>query len=49
MLEEKVMLATIFRNFSVKSLQEREDLKPMAELILRPEKGIIVQLTPRRK
>ena len=48
MLEEKVILSTIFRHFSVKSMQEREDLNPMAELILRPEKGIIVQLTPRR-
>ena len=48
MLEEKVILSSIFRNFTVKSMQEREDLNPVAELILRPEKGIVVQLTPRK-
>ena len=47
MLEEKVVVSTIFRNFNVKSLQESDDLNPVAELILRPENGIIVALTPR--
>ena len=48
MLEEKVVLSTIFRNFNVKSLQRTlEDLNPVEELILRPENGIIVALTPR--
>ena len=48
MLEMKVILSTIFRHYSVKSLQTREELKPVMELILRPENGIIVELTPRR-
>ena len=47
MLEEKVILSSIFRNFSVKSLQPREELNPVLELILRPENGIIVELTSR--
>ncbi|XP_052773305.1 cytochrome P450 4V2-like [Mya arenaria] len=47
MLEEKVILSTIFRNFSVKSMQDREELCPLAELILRPGNGIKVVLTPK--
>ena len=47
MLEEKVILSTIFRNFTVQSLQSRDELNPTLELILRPGNGIIVKLTPR--
>ncbi|ESO93310.1 hypothetical protein LOTGIDRAFT_206515 [Lottia gigantea] len=47
MLEEKVLLSTIFRNFNVESVQKREELDPTGELILRPESGILVKLTPR--
>ncbi|XP_050392897.1 cytochrome P450 4V2 [Patella vulgata] len=48
LLEEKVLLSTIFRNFKVESLQKRDELRPTGELILRPEKGIIVRLTSRK-
>nr|AFG26276.2 cytochrome p450 family 4 [Corbicula fluminea] len=48
-LEEKVILSTIFRNFSVKSMQTREELLPTMELILRPAEGIKVILTQRKK
>ena len=47
MLEMKVILSSIFRHYTVKSLQSREELKPVMELILRPENGIIIELTPR--
>ncbi|XP_046569379.1 cytochrome P450 4V2-like [Haliotis rubra] len=47
LLEEKVILSTIFRNFTVRSHQKREDLKPVGDLILRPEKGIFVTLSSR--
>ncbi|XP_045212702.1 cytochrome P450 4V2-like [Mercenaria mercenaria] len=48
-MEMKVILSSIFRNFSVKSMQKREELCPLAELILRPGEGIKVILTQRRK
>jgi len=48
LMEEKVILSSIFRKFNVESTQTREELHPMAELILRPENGIEVKLTPRK-
>ncbi|XP_072318939.1 cytochrome P450 4V2-like [Eucyclogobius newberryi] len=47
MVEEKVVLASILRNFTVEACQEREDLMPVGELILRPEKGIWIKLEKR--
>lgn len=47
MMEEKVVLASVLRNFSVEACQEREELHPVGELILRPEKGIRVKLEKR--
>ena len=49
MNEEKVLLAAIFRNFHVKSCQNASELRPVSELVLRPEKGIIVELMERPK
>ncbi|KAK5926281.1 hypothetical protein CgunFtcFv8_021865 [Champsocephalus gunnari] len=47
LMEEKVVLAAILRNFSVEASQKREDLRPLGELILRPEKGITIKLEKR--
>nr|AFK24489.1 cytochrome P450 family 4 protein [Perinereis aibuhitensis] len=47
MNEEKVLLASILRNFTVKAHQKYCDLRPMGELILRPENGIWVSLQNR--
>ncbi|KAM4585096.1 cytochrome P450 4V8 [Odontesthes bonariensis] len=47
LMEEKVVLASVLRNFSVEACQEREDLRPVGELILRPEKGIKIKLEKR--
>ena len=47
MNEEKVLLAAIFRKFHVTSMQSREELRPIAEIITRPSDGILVQLSPR--
>ncbi|XP_067671881.1 cytochrome P450 4V2-like [Haliotis asinina] len=47
MLEEKVILSTVFRNFTVRPHQKREDLKPVGDLILRPGEGIFVTLSSR--
>lgn len=48
-LEEKAILSTILRNFTVRSTQQREELCPLAEIILRPGDGIKVVLTKRRQ
>lgn len=49
MMEEKVVLATILRHFDVEACQSREELRPLGELILRPEKGIWIKLQRRSK
>ncbi|CAB1328135.1 unnamed protein product [Coregonus sp. 'balchen'] len=49
MMEEKVILASIFRYFNVEACQKREDLRPLGELILRPEKGIWINLEKRKQ
>lgn len=47
MMEEKVVLAQFFRRFKVTSFQTREDLKPVGDLILRPESGISIEIKER--
>ncbi|XP_053486697.1 cytochrome P450 4V2 [Ictalurus furcatus] len=47
MMEEKVVLATVLRHFEVQACQSREELRPLGELILRPEKGIWIRLDKR--
>ena len=47
--EEKTVLSYVLRNYKVKSLDKREDITLMGELILRPEKGINVTITPRKQ
>lgn len=47
-MEEKVVLASIMRRFSVEARQTREELRPVGELILRPEKGIWIELEKRK-
>ncbi|XP_063238475.1 cytochrome P450 4C1-like isoform X2 [Bacillus rossius redtenbacheri] len=46
-LEEKTLLSYILRNFKVLSLDSREDVHPIPEIVLRPEHGIKVCLTSR--
>ncbi|KAH9520017.1 Cytochrome P450 4V2 [Bulinus truncatus] len=48
LLEEKTVLSHLFRNFNVRSVQKRSELRPIGDLILRPENGIIVEMTPRK-
>uniref|UniRef100_UPI003AAE9A0B cytochrome P450 4V8 n=1 Tax=Centroberyx gerrardi TaxID=166262 RepID=UPI003AAE9A0B len=47
-MEEKVVLASILRNFNIEACQKREELRPLGELILRPEKGIWIKLERRK-
>ena len=48
LMEEKVILASVLRHFDVEACQTREELRPVGELILRPEKGIWIKLEKRR-
>uniref|UniRef100_A0A3Q3VRL8 aromatase n=1 Tax=Mola mola TaxID=94237 RepID=A0A3Q3VRL8_MOLML len=48
LMEEKVVLSAILRNFNIEACQKREELRPAGELILRPEKGIWVKLEKRK-
>ncbi|XP_014897490.1 cytochrome P450 4V8 [Poecilia latipinna] len=47
LMEEKVVLASILRNFNVEACQKRDELRPVGELILRPENGIWIKLEKR--
>ena len=46
-LEEKVIVSTVLRKFQVESIEPRDKVNVLSELILRPEKGINVKLTRR--
>ncbi|GLH09722.1 Cytochrome P450 6j1 [Gryllus bimaculatus] len=47
LLEEKTLLSAVLRKFHVHTTEKRDALTLMNELILRPESGIQLQLTPR--
>ncbi|KAM4807534.1 cytochrome P450 4V2-like [Rhinophrynus dorsalis] len=47
LMEEKVVLATILRNFQVHASQKREQLRLLGELILRPQDGMWIELKNR--
>jgi cytochrome P450 len=44
MMEMKVVLSSILRNFELKTNQRYKDLNIGFELILRPKKGVLVEL-----
>ncbi|XP_076870537.1 cytochrome P450 4V2-like [Brachyhypopomus gauderio] len=48
-MEEKVVLASILRSFDVVAHQKRDELRPVGELVLRPEKGIWISLQRRKR
>jgi len=47
LLEEKTMLSYILRHYRLRSLDKREDINLIMELIMRPENGIRLSITPR--
>ncbi|XP_041790073.1 cytochrome P450 4V2 [Chelmon rostratus] len=47
LMEEKVILGSVLRSFNVEACQTREDLRPVGELILRPENGIWIKVEKR--
>ncbi|KAB7505400.1 putative cytochrome P450 [Armadillidium nasatum] len=49
LLEEKVVLSSLFRKFRVESLGKFEDLKLTGDLIMRPEEEMFVKIFPRNE
>lgn len=47
-MEEKVILSTILRNFHVKALDQRENIVLLNEVVLRPRDGIRLCLTSKK-
>ncbi|ODM87521.1 Cytochrome P450 4C1 [Orchesella cincta] len=47
MMEEKVLISTIFRNFRVHAAERLEDVGVLCELVTRPEAGLHVKLEKR--
>lgn len=47
LMEEKVILASLLRKLSFKSCQSVEEVSPIGELILRPYKGIEMEISLR--
>ncbi|CAG2117895.1 unnamed protein product [Medioppia subpectinata] len=47
LLEEKTILATILRNYTIKSLDHTDVIKIAPELVIRPKTPIRMQFTPR--
>lgn len=47
LMEEKVMVSTIFRNFYVNAALKREEVNVLCEIITRPEDGLYVTLEKR--
>lgn len=45
--EEKIVIANILRRFSIKSLDQRDQVALAAELVLRPRSGLRIQFMPR--
>ncbi|XP_077541893.1 cytochrome P450 4c3-like [Haemaphysalis longicornis] len=45
--EEKIVLANILRRFKVKSLDQRDQVELVAEIVLRPRRGLNIRFTPR--
>jgi cytochrome P450 family 4 len=47
MLEEKTVLSSILRKYKLESLDNRENVNIMFELILRPKEAFRIKITPR--
>lgn len=46
-LEEKTVLSSVLRKYKLESLDKRENIDVMYELILRPKHGLRIKITPR--
>lgn len=44
-MEEKTVLSTILRRYSLRAAQRRDEVRPTADLVLRPKQGVWLHLT----
>jgi cytochrome P450 family 4 len=49
LLEEKTVLSSILRHYELLSLDKREDIKLVGDLVLRPDNGIRLIISPRNR
>ncbi|XP_076327237.1 cytochrome P450 4c3-like isoform X2 [Tachypleus tridentatus] len=49
MMEEKVIIANILRNFNLTSLDPRDKVQLVAEMVIRPKEGLRMKITPRMR
>jgi cytochrome P450 family 4 len=49
MMEMKTVLSYILRHYRLRSLDTRENIDTVMELVMKPEKGIRMNITPRTK
>ena len=49
LIEEKVILANILRNFDIKSMKTTEEIQPFSDLLLRPTNKILIDIKLRKK
>ncbi|CAD5226750.1 unnamed protein product [Bursaphelenchus xylophilus] len=49
LMEEKIILCWLLREFQIESISRRDQQRFMVELILRPTDGVKIRLIPRRK
>nr|XP_037274992.1 cytochrome P450 4c3-like [Rhipicephalus microplus] len=45
--EEKIVIGNILRHFTIKSLDQRDKVEIVSEIVLRPKGGLRIQFTPR--
>lgn len=48
MMEEKIILAQIIRNFEIVSLDNRDEIIKMSELVLKPKHNLRIKFKPRK-
>ena len=48
MMEEKIILTTILRKFDVAATTNLDDIPLLAELVLRPQRELLVKFTRRK-
>lgn len=46
-LEEKMVISHVLRSYKLESIDRREDLTILGELVLRPKNGLKIKITPR--
>ncbi|KAL1448337.1 hypothetical protein MTO96_044092 [Rhipicephalus appendiculatus] len=45
--EEKIVIGNILRRFTIKSLDQRDQVEIVTEMVLRPRSGLRIKFTPR--